>query len=65
MFKFVSKLRKNTHGATAIEYGLIAALVAIALIAALNLLGGSLSTMFTGVSTTLDATPTAPPTSGP
>jgi len=55
MFKFISKFRTNEEGATAIEYGLIAALVAIALIAALQTLGGSLSGMFGGVSDTLDA----------
>ena len=54
MFKFMTKLRKDEDGATAIEYGLIAALVAIALIGGLNALGGSLDTMFNDVSTTLD-----------
>ena len=55
MFKFISKFRTDEEGATAIEYGLIAALVAIALIAALQTLGGSLSTMFDNTATTLDA----------
>ena len=54
MIKYISKFHRNEEGATAIEYGLIAALVAIALIAALQTLGGSLSTMFGNVSTTLD-----------
>lgn len=49
MFKFISKFRSNDEGATAIEYGLIAALVAIALIAGLNALGTSLDNMFDGV----------------
>jgi pilus assembly protein Flp/PilA len=55
------KLRSITHivsdesGATAIEYGLIAALVAIAAIAAMKLVGTSLTTTFTKVSTELDA----------
>lgn len=56
----MTKLRRDEEGATAIEYGLIAALVAIALITALNALGTSLDGMFTGVSDTLDAnTPAA------
>lgn len=55
MMKFLKKVRTNEEGATAIEYGLIAALVAIALIAALNTLGTELSEMFGGVSDTLDA----------
>jgi pilus assembly protein Flp/PilA len=45
---------KDESGATAIEYGLIAALVAVGLIAALTALGDSLSAIFTTVSTTLD-----------
>ncbi|PCI58840.1 MAG: Flp family type IVb pilin [Kordiimonadales bacterium] len=58
MFKFISKFRNDDKGATAIEYGLIAALIAIALIAALQTLGGSLSTMFSEVSTTVGAVDT-------
>lgn len=54
MTKFLSKLRRNEEGATAIEYGLIAALVAIGLITALGALGGSLSTIFGDASTTLN-----------
>ncbi len=45
---------KDESGATAIEYGLIAALVAVGLIAALTALGDSLSEIFYFVSTTLD-----------
>ena len=48
--KFVRKLYKNNKGATAIEYGLIAALIAVAAISAMTSLGGSLSTTFQGVS---------------
>lgn len=44
--KFFKKFRKNEKGATAIEYGLIAALVSVAIIAALNLLSSSLETNF-------------------
>lgn len=44
---------KNESGATAIEYGLIAAGIAVAIITAVNGTGTSLSTMFTSVSTAL------------
>ena len=54
MWTLLRKLRKSERGATAIEYGLIAALVAIAAIGALTALGGSLNNIFTNVSTTLD-----------
>lgn len=52
MTKFVKMIR-NTKGATAIEYGLIAALIAVAAIAALTSVGGKLSTNFNKVSTAL------------
>jgi len=44
---------KNEHGATAIEYGLIAAGISIAIIAVVNGLGTQLNTSFTSVSTQL------------
>ncbi len=44
---------KDEDGATAIEYGLIAALVSVAAIGALTAMGDSLSTMFNTVSTAL------------
>jgi pilus assembly protein Flp/PilA len=44
---------KNESGATAIEYGLIAAGISIAIIATVNALGTQLSTTFTSVSTQL------------
>ncbi len=53
----IAKLRKlltNKSGATAIEYGLIAALVSVAAVVALQNLGSSLNTMFSTVSTQLD-----------
>lgn len=52
MSKFVAFL-KNEHGATAIEYGLIAAGISIAIIATVNALGTSVNTSFTSVSTSL------------
>ena len=48
--KFFNKLLRDEQGATAIEYGLIAALIAVAAIAAMGQLGNQLSTTFTKVS---------------
>ncbi len=45
--------RKDESGATAIEYGLIAALVSVAAIGALGTMGTSLRTMFETVSASL------------
>ncbi len=49
MVKFV-KLLKNVKGATAIEYGLIAALIAVAAIGAMQNIGTKLSSTFNNVS---------------
>ena len=46
-------LRRNTRGATAIEYGLIAALIAVAAIAAMQGLGNNLKRTFDNVSSNL------------
>ncbi|AYJ87618.1 Flp family type IVb pilin [Sphingomonas paeninsulae] len=51
--KFVRKMFKDTKGATAIEYGLIAALIAVAAITAMSALGSKLTTTFTNVSTNM------------
>ncbi|TYC86920.1 MULTISPECIES: Flp family type IVb pilin [Novosphingobium] len=51
--KFLTKLRRNEEGATAIEYGLIAALIAVAAITAMTSLGTNLSNTFNKTSTTL------------
>lgn len=40
---------RNEDGATAIEYGILAALVSVAIITAVTLLGGRLSTTFNSV----------------
>jgi pilus assembly protein Flp/PilA len=45
--QFMKKLRRNEKGATAIEYGLIAALIAVAAITAMAGLGSQLSNTFT------------------
>ena len=54
MAKFI-KLIRNTKGATAIEYGLIAALIAVAAIAAMSNIGSQLGTTFNNVATELEA----------
>jgi len=46
-------LIRNTKGATAIEYGLIAALIAVAAIAAMTNIGTKLGTTFNNVSNSL------------
>ena len=51
----VKKFFQDDSGATAIEYGLIAALVSVAAITALTAMGTSLEAMFTAVSTALTA----------
>ena len=53
MAKFL-KLIKDKKGATAIEYGLIAALIAVAAIAAMSNVGNSLDNTFTNVAGHLD-----------
>ena len=53
--KFFTKLLRDEQGATAIEYGLIAALIAVAAITAMQSLGGELDQTFTKVSSTLSA----------
>ena len=53
MFKRFTKLMNDATGATAIEYGLIAALIAVAAIGAMKGIGTKLDTTFTNVSTNL------------
>lgn len=49
MSKFIARFMRDELGATAIEYGLIAALVAVVLVTALGLLGSNLSGTFNKV----------------
>ncbi|HTN16011.1 MAG TPA: Flp family type IVb pilin [Sphingomonadaceae bacterium] len=49
--KFINKLLRDEAGATAIEYGLIAALIAVAAVTAMSSLGNQLSTTFHQVET--------------
>ncbi len=54
MFKTIRNVLADETGATAIEYGLIAALVSVAGIVALEAMGTSLTAMFETVSASLD-----------
>ena len=51
--KFINKLFRDEAGATAIEYGLIASLVAVAIVGVLATMGTKLSSVFTTVQTNL------------
>ena len=51
MKNLIARLRKDEKGATAIEYGLIAALIAVMLIGALGTLGNNMSAQFGNLST--------------
>jgi pilus assembly protein Flp/PilA len=53
--QYIRKMLKDSKGATAIEYGLIAALIAVAAIAAMTSIGSKLSTTFNNVSSNLGA----------
>jgi pilus assembly protein Flp/PilA len=53
MKKFISRFAREESGATAIEYGLIAALIAVVIIGAVTAVGTNLSTKFNTVATTL------------
>ncbi|HEX2816275.1 MAG TPA: Flp family type IVb pilin [Phenylobacterium sp.] len=53
MSKFVQRFCTDESGATAIEYGLIAALVAVVLVTALGAMGNKLSSTFTKVTADL------------
>ena len=50
MSKFVTRFLKDESGATAIEYGLIAALIAVVLVTALTAVGGALGGAFNTIS---------------
>lgn len=53
--KFMTKLLRDEAGATAIEYGLIAALIAVAAIGAMGALGEQLSGTFRDVSSAMES----------
>ena len=53
MLRIIRQFGRHQEGATAIEYGLIAALIAVVIIGAVTAVGTSLSTTFTTVSGSL------------
>ena len=53
--KFINKLIRDEAGATAIEYGLIAALIAVAAITAMQGLGNQLKTTFNTTSSAMSS----------
>jgi pilus assembly protein Flp/PilA len=53
MRKFFVKLRKSEKGATAIEYGLIAALIAVVAIGAMTSVGSSLNAKFVEINSAM------------
>jgi len=55
MRHYMTALLRNSRGATAIEYGLIAALIAVAAIAAMQGLGSSLNKTFNNASSNMKA----------
>jgi pilus assembly protein Flp/PilA len=64
MLKTIQNFVRDESGATAIEYGLIAALVSVAAIVALQALGGSLNSIFGVVKTALSTAAANAQTSG-
>jgi pilus assembly protein Flp/PilA len=59
MSKLFARFAKDESGATAIEYGLIAAIMAVALIAAFPFVTKGLTTSFTNIGTMLGKTPSS------
>jgi pilus assembly protein Flp/PilA len=55
--KYVKNFWNNESGATAIEYGLIAALISVVIITVLTTVGTNLNTVFGKVATALEGTP--------
>ena len=55
MSKLFARFAKDESGATAIEYGLIAALIALAIMVGATALGNSLNAQFSFISSKLDA----------
>ncbi|MBZ9754936.1 Flp family type IVb pilin [Mesorhizobium sp. ESP6-5] len=57
MSNLIARFVKDESGATAIEYGLIAALIALAIITGAGALGNALNTKFTAISTAVTNAP--------
>ncbi|WP_417671021.1 Flp family type IVb pilin [Roseibium sp.] len=58
MKNLFARFAKDESGATAIEYGLIAGLISVAVVTILGTMGGSISTVFSTINTKLSAVPT-------
>jgi pilus assembly protein Flp/PilA len=56
MTKLLTRLMKDESGATAIEYGLIAALIGVAIITGAKSVGTALNTKFTAIGTSINGT---------
>lgn len=56
--RFIQKFVRDEEGVTAIEYGLIAALIAVVIITAVTLVGSKLAVVFNYIGTTLGAVAT-------
>ncbi|WP_299007131.1 Flp family type IVb pilin [uncultured Caulobacter sp.] len=57
MTKFVTRFLKDESGATAIEYGLIVALIAVVIVTAVTSLGDKLNTKLTAAGEAIEKTP--------
>jgi pilus assembly protein Flp/PilA len=53
----MNSMRNDEEGATAVEYGLMVSLIAVAIIVSVGAIGTNLNEMFTGVAGELDPTP--------
>lgn len=60
MFRLLRRLRKDDRGATAIEYGLIAAIISIAGVVSFIAMGDSLNRIFDTISSAIDSNAAAP-----
>lgn len=60
MFRLLRRLRKDDRGATAIEYGLIAAIISIAGVVSFISMGDSLNRIFDTISSAIDSNAAAP-----
>jgi pilus assembly protein Flp/PilA len=53
VIRFIRQLAQSEEGVTAIEYGLIAALIAVFIIASVTIVGSKLDAVFTAISTAI------------
>ncbi len=60
MFRLLRRLQKDDCGATAIEYGLIAAIISIAGVVSFIAMGDSLNRIFDTISTAINSNAAAP-----